>query len=54
MKIILTFITLAVASCAPKAFIPGTPNPLDEPGQVDPTVEELHEKNIRIITGAPL
>lgn len=54
MKLPIILITLAVASCAPKAFTPGTPNPLDEPGQVDPTVEELHEKNIRIITGVPL
>jgi len=54
MKLILILSTFTVASCAPQAFTPGTPNPLDEPGQVDPTVDELHEKNIRIIKGFPL
>lgn len=42
----------SLAGCAPKAFRPG-PNPLDEPGAIEPTALDLHEENIRAITGNP-
>ena len=43
-------ILAGVFSCAPKAYPPDVPNPLDEPGYTEPTVAELHLKNLRLIT----
>lgn len=40
-------------SCAPQAYPPGTPNPLDEPGASEATAEELHAGNLSEITGNP-
>lgn len=41
-------------SCtAPRAYPPGTPDPLDQPGTPEPTAAELHAKNIAAITGNP-
>lgn len=44
---------LWATSCAPKAFPVGSPNPLDTPGETEPTAAELHAKNIAAITGNP-
>lgn len=49
MKTIALLAALALASCAPKAFPVGTPNPLDTPGGSAPTAAELHAKNLRWI-----
>ena len=52
MKTLLSLALLAIASCAPApswtAF-----NPLDEPGESQPTAAELHAKNLANITGNP-
>jgi len=42
---------LGLFSCSPVAYPVGAPNPLDEPGHVEPTAAELHAENIRIIRG---
>jgi hypothetical protein len=42
-----------LTSCVPHAYPVGAPNPLDEPGEIQPTVNDLHQQNIRIITGNP-
>ena len=42
----------SLSSCAPRAF-PVGPNPLDEPGEEQPTVESLHRGNVRAITNNP-
>ena len=44
-------IILAAVSCSPVAYPVDTPNPLDEPGYVQPTSEELHAENIKAIRG---
>jgi hypothetical protein len=50
MKTIALLATIILASCAPRAYQPG-PNPLDEPGYVQPTAGELHAENIKTIRG---
>jgi len=47
------FFVATFLSCAPKAYPPDVPNPLDEPGYRQPTAAELHLKNLRIITNDP-
>lgn len=50
MKTILTILALVgLNACAPQAYPVGLPNPLDEPGTAEGTVEELHRDNIRAI-----
>lgn len=41
-------------SCVPVAFPVGSPNPLETPGELEPTTETLHLKNIRAITNNPV
>ena len=53
MKTLLSLAILALASCAPKAFPVGSPDPRNAPGTADPTAAELHAKNIAAITGNP-
>lgn len=49
------FFVATFLSCAsPKAFRADSPNPLDEPGYVEPTAEELHLENMRAITNNPV
>jgi hypothetical protein len=44
---------LASASCiAPKAYAPGTPNPLDTPAD-SRTAAEIRQEHMRAITGNP-
>jgi hypothetical protein len=51
-----TLLLLAIAalasSCAPKAYPPGTPNPLDRP-QDFKSAAELHAENMEAITSNP-
>jgi hypothetical protein len=42
-----------LAGCTNRAF-PVGPNPLDVPSDSQPTVAELHNENIRAITGNPV
>ena len=44
---------ICLVSCVPVAYPVGTPNPLDEPGYRQPTVQELHLQNLRAITCDP-
>lgn len=50
---IIATIAICLSACAPVAYPPGTPNPLDEPGETLPTVEDLHLKNFQLITENP-
>ena len=45
-------IAVAVITGCATAPLPG-PNPLDEPGESEATVSDLHRGNIREITGNP-
>ena len=47
--VLLAAIAIIIVSCAPI----GDANPLDEPGETQPTVAELHAENIRAITNNP-
>ena len=49
MKTLAILLTLALASCAAPTPRWSEFAPLDEPGHVEPTVAELHAKNIRWI-----
>ena len=51
--VLLFAIVFLVTNCAPKAFPVGSPNPLDDPGQLEPTADERHDRNIATITGNP-
>lgn len=48
------FFVATFLSCAPKAFPVDSPNPLDTPGEGEPTADELHLENIREITNNPV
>jgi hypothetical protein len=52
MKTTLLLALLAIASCAPKAYPPGTPNPLDRPQDFQ-SAFSLHEENMQEITSNP-
>ncbi len=52
MKTTLLLALLAIASCAPKAYPPGTPNPLDRPCDQQ-SVAEMHAANMKAITSNP-
>jgi hypothetical protein len=52
MKTTLLLALLAIASCAPKAYPPGTPNPLDRPCDQQ-SVAEMHAANMEAITSNP-
>ena len=48
------FVVANCLSCAPKAYPVESPNPLDTPGEWEPTADELHLGNIRAITNNPV
>ena len=47
------FVVANCLSCAPKAYPVESPNPLDEPGQVELSASSRHDKNIEAITSNP-
>ena len=49
----LIFAAVVIASCAPKAFPLGSPDPRNAPGTPEPTAAELYAKNISAITSNP-
>ena len=49
MKIITILVTLALASCVAPTPRWSELSPLDEPGYTEPTIAEIHAKNIRWI-----
>ena len=49
MKIILSLTLFAIVSCAAPSPSWTRFNPLDEPGETQPTVEEMHIDNLRTI-----
>lgn len=49
--LMLLLVVIAISSCATQPL--GDPNPLNEPGYTEPTAQELHMKNVQIITGNP-
>lgn len=53
MKTLALLAILVLASCAAPHPSWNAFNPLDEPGAEQPTVEDLHAKNVSAITGDP-
>lgn len=43
----------SLSSCGLNKAFPVGPSPLDEPGERQPTASELHDGNVRAITGNP-
>lgn len=54
MKTLLFLTTaLAFASCAPKAFPVGSPDPRDQPGHTEPTAASIRRDHMRELTENP-
>jgi hypothetical protein len=53
LAVVVFAVVFLVTNCAPKAFPPATPNPLDEPGASPDNASAIRARHLRVITGNP-